>query len=113
MLGINFQTELQEKAKKFAAELYHLGFNIETVITFPKGTRILFKTLQEDRVTFTHYFIPSDYNSGVQLSFVHVDGKLTFKRKGVFDFRDSRYDTPENNKTLETLIKIVEANILQ
>ena len=96
--------DLKNYADALAEDL-NLNFNIRTVQTFNKGERALFKKIPEDTIVLTHYFGSDGWNSGVQLMFHKIGDNLIFKGRGVFGFRDDKYDTPENNKILDEIVE--------
>jgi len=99
--------DLQNKAENLAAHLNGNGFNIETVITYNKDQIVFLKKVSEDTVILTQYF-GIGWGAGVQLVFNVINGKLVFRKKGVFGFRTDVYDTPANNNTLNNLVQIAQ-----
>ena len=99
--------DLQSKARKLAEHLNSIGYNIETVIAYTKGQKVLFKKVQEDMIFISQYF-GREWASGVQLKFKVIDSKLIFLGKGAFGFHNDEYDTTVNNNVLTNLIQIVE-----
>jgi hypothetical protein len=100
MLFLDRVTELQN-------HLSTSKYNVTFVKTFNKGETVLFKTVKEDKLILSLYF-SVEWAIGIQLVFNFINGKFIFLKKGAFDFRDDKYNTPENNKILDSFIKEVE-----
>jgi hypothetical protein len=99
---------MNEQLTKIGTDLVKDIDSITNVIGVKKGTRLLFKTLKNDQITFTNCF-GNSWDSGVQLIFNVIDDRLVYATKGAFGWRSESYNTPENNKTLANIISKIES----
>ena len=98
---------LNDIANDIANDMNGKGFNIDSVESYPKGIKILFKTVKEDKIMINQYF-DTDWSSGIKLVFTLNNNTLKFNKIGPFKWRDEKYNTPQNNKTLNNLISEIE-----
>ena len=91
--------DLMKIGRNVSDKLNRTGYNIHTVQGFVKNSKNL--------IALNQYFSVG-WDSGIKLKFELIDNKLKFVGYGAFAFRNDKYDTIENKKILENLIKDVE-----
>jgi len=64
--------------------------------------------INNKKIVYLNYYFASEWQSGLQLIFNVVDNKLKFSKYGKFGWRDEKYNTSENQLTIDKFIYNIE-----
>jgi len=64
--------------------------------------------INNKQIVYLNYYFSSEWKSGIQIIFNVVDNKLKFSKYGKFGWRDEKYNTSENQLTIDKFIYNIE-----